>query len=414
MKSMCPVLSADDGDHVAQTPFLGLSTLLRRAFSGEDVSLLGPGLIERVQRDNDAYAMLDLSTVLQLHYQREAGLSVLDEAVRAQPLYRVQQSDAPAALRVLALKSPGDLMCNTPFECILDGYRDLSIDVLYVRPGTPWPETVPDHDLLLMAVGEADAHLPLLAELEDVLAQWPRPVLNRPGQVPRLARDTASRLFAALPGLCMASTARTTRDALQAVAAGQPLETLLPQAVFPLIVRPLGAHAGSDLARVDDRAQLAAYLETHAQERYYVAQFIDYGSPDGLFRKYRVAVIDGEPHLCHMGLSQHWMVHYPYEEMLTHATRRDEEAAAMAGFASGFAQRHRAAVAAMQQVLGLDYWGMDCAETRDGRLLVFEVTNAMIIHAMDRIDAFPYKQAQMRSVFDAFHRMLERRARPGS
>jgi len=30
---------------------------------------------------------------------------------------------------------------------------------------------------------------------------------------------------------------------------------------------------------------------------------------------------------------------------------------------------------------------------------------------MDRIDVFPYKQAQMKTVFSAFHRMLKQTAR---
>ena len=39
------------------------------------------------------------------------------------------------------------------------------------------------------------------------------------------------------------------------------------------------------------------------------------------------------------------------------------------------------------------------------------VTSAMVIHAMDRVDLFPYKQTQMKTVFTAFHRMLEQMAR---
>lgn len=76
----------------------------------------------------------------------------------------------------------------------------------------------------------------------------------------------------------------------------------------------------------------------------------------------------------------------------------------------GLAARHREAFDALQQAIGLDYWGMDCAETRQGELLVFEVTNAMVIHAMDPADVFPYKQAQMKTVFDAFYRMMLSRA----
>jgi glutathione synthase/RimK-type ligase-like ATP-grasp enzyme len=400
-----PVLSADFDAHVGRSAFLGLSALLRRAFSGEDVSQMGPELIERAQRDSDPYAMLDLSTVLQLHYQRDAALTVLAEALKTQVLYRVAGKGQAGALRILALKSPGDLMSNTPFECLLDA-QDVTVDVLYVQAGSPLPDTLPDHDVLLMAIGESDRNAAVLGELAETLAQWPRPVLNPAACVPRLARDAASARFAEIAGVVMPSTVRCARQLLQRVAEGETLG-LTQEETFPLIVRPLGSHAGAGLDKVDGPTQLAAYLAEHDDAQYYVAPFVDYASPDGLFRKYRVVMIGGQPHLCHMGISRHWMVHYPYDEMVSHAARRDEEQQAMRDFAQaprGLAARHREAFDAF------DYWGMDCAETQQGELLVFEVTNAMVIHAMDPADLFPYKQAQMKTVFDAFYRMMLSRA----
>jgi hypothetical protein len=69
-----------------------------------------------------------------------------------------------------------------------------------------------------------------------------------------------------------------------------------------------------------------------------------------------------------------------------------------------------AAFDALHEWLGFDYYSIDCAETQDGRLLVFEADAASIIHLMDPPDLFPYKQPQMRKVFAAFEAMLRRRA----
>ena len=41
---------------------------------------------------------------------------------------------------------------------------------------------------------------------------------------------------------------------------------------------------------------------------------------------------------------------------------------------------------------------------------MFEADNTAIVHDMDPVELFPYKQTQMRKVFDAFIAMLERRA----
>ena len=82
----------------------------------------------------------------------------------------------------------------------------------------------------------------------------------------------------------------------------------------------------------------------------------------------------------------------------------------MAEFDDDFAVRHKAAFKAIAERTGLDYLPIDCAETRDGKLLVFEVGTAMIVHSMDPPDLFPYKRPQMGKVFKAFQAMLYRAA----
>jgi hypothetical protein len=64
--------------------------------------------------------------------------------------------------------------------------------------------------------------------------------------------------------------------------------------------------------------------------------------------------------------------------------------------------------------LGLEYFGVDCAETRDGRLLIFEGDISLIIHDMDPVNVFPYKQPAMRALFTAYQAMLRRRGRVSS
>jgi hypothetical protein len=84
----------------------------------------------------------------------------------------------------------------------------------------------------------------------------------------------------------------------------------------------------------------------------------------------------------------------------------------MANFEQGFAARHALALQAISERMGMPYVAIDCAETRDGELLIFEVDNAMLVHAMDPVDMFPYKKPAMAKVFTAFRQMLEK-ARAG-
>jgi hypothetical protein len=121
-----------------------------------------------------------------------------------------------------------------------------------------------------------------------------------------------------------------------------------------------------------------------------------------------VVLIEGKAYAAHMGISSHWMIHYLNAGMSESAAKRAEEAHFMASFDATFAARHAIALAAIHQAMRLEYLVLDCAETHDGKLLLFEVDNSAVVHTMDSADLFPYKQPQMRMVFDAFRAMLAR------
>ena len=82
----------------------------------------------------------------------------------------------------------------------------------------------------------------------------------------------------------------------------------------------------------------------------------------------------------------------------------------MATFEQGFAARHADAFRALHGAFGLDYFAVDCAEDRQGRLLIFEADTAMIVHDMDPPDLYPYKAPAMRKLFAAFQAMIAARA----
>lgn len=402
-----PVLSESSLD-ATPPALLGLAALLRAAYRDEDLAIHVPALVERSEA-GDAYAMLDLALILQLRFQKEQGLAVLAEALKIQQSFRISGGE-PASLRVLVIKVPGDLMANTPVECILED-AGFTLDVLYVGEELPWPTVISEHDLVFVAISEADAHRTVLTWLATYMASWPRPVLNLPQQIPQLSRTAVFEVLRDVPGVCVAATCRVERTGIQQLLAEPSRwDATLPEIRFPMILRPIGSHAGTDLCKIDGWNDLDGYLKRVPAAEFFVANFIDYASADGLFRKYRVVLIDGRPFVCHMGISQHWMVHYPYDEMRDNPARKAEEAACMASFDDDFAHHHGPAIAELQARFGLDYVGFDCAETPDGRLLIFEMANALVIHAMDDHRTFPYKAVQMRKVFDAFCHMLHRRA----
>jgi glutathione synthase/RimK-type ligase-like ATP-grasp enzyme len=402
----------------AATPFaplIGAATLMRCAFDRADLRPVGALLLARAQaHPDDANAWLDASFVLQLLGQREAGLDMQRHALATRSLYALPAPARTPALNLLVLMGPGDFMANTPIEFLLQA-SNIGANVQYLTLDLPLPHQVPDHDVLFVAIAQSDANVPLLRDVAQMLEGWPRPVVNRPEHIAHLSRDGAHAKLDGVAGILMPPTVRVGRAAARLLAAGtRAVHDVLPGAAFPLIVRPLDSHAGMNLDRVVDAAALAAYLAAQPAAEFYLSPFVDYASLDGQFRKYRIVLIDGQPFICHLAISSHWMVHYLNAGMDDSAAKRVEEAAGMAGFDDGFARRHAAALADIAARIGLPYLGIDCAEAQDGRLLIFEVDNAMVVHAMDDPDRYPYKPPVMDKVFGAFERMLRRAAQPAA
>ena len=379
----------------------GTADLAHRAYAGASANTLFAHVDRPVQAAGDNAALaLDISTACQLTFQREQGLAIQAEALGVCQLFRVarQVTQGLAPLRLLALMRPGDLMANAPLDFITR-HLNVQLDLLYLLPGATMPAAVPDHNVLYVGGGDSAT----LEQRLRLFRHWPRPVLNHPLHVDGLARDSLAAALADLPGVLSPSCSRLARHALvQKVGA------------CPVLVRPVGSHAGVNLAKLDSPEDLAVYLQSSDADEFYLTAFVDYRSADGLFRKYRIAIVDGAPFLCHMGVSEHWMVHYLNAGMSTHADRRDDEARAMAEFDAVFVARHRNALAALNDKIGLDYYMLDCAEAQDGRLLIFEADAEAIVHLMDPPDLFPYKPAQMRRLFAAFEAMVRRRTLMGA
>jgi hypothetical protein len=396
----------------ALKPSIGMAALARMTFEGVDVRPLWGQLVERATADpTDAAALMDAATMLLLSGDRENGLGIQAQALSQSRLYRRPATEPAPGLRLLALVAPGDAMANTPLDFLLER-SDVELLTLYVDPDHPPTGPLPEHDLAFLAIGESEANQPSLRALESVLPRWPRPVLNgRAERIAALTRDGVCATLKGAPEIIAPPTVRVSRRQLVDLGQGViALDRLLPGTAFPLIVRPISSHAGIGLEKLDGLEALGAYLAGQGGGDFYLAPFVDYASPDGLFRKARIALIEGRPFVCHMAVSPRWMVHYLNADMLENAANRAEEARFMAQFDQSFARRHAAAFHELHKRIGLDYFAIDCAETADGRLLLFEADVAMIVHAMDPPELFAYKQPQMRKVFDAFRDMLRRRA----
>ena len=392
--------------HPVETSYLGLAPFLRLNLAGSDLRPIAQALLEKAEQDQEnADLWMNLSTAFFCIGQREHGLLIQQQALCMQRSYRVAAATQPARFRLMVLMVAGDISENTPIDCLLEG-SDIDLLYYFATSESPLPDDIPEHDALLVAICDAEANHPVLQALTPLLARWPTPVINAPQHITNTGRDTASDLLQQVDGLLMPPTRQRDRAALQAIVRGDSqIDEVFEGCRFPIILRPVGSHAGRDLDKIEDPQGIREYLARVPEADFFISRFIDYSGPDGLFRKFRIALIAGQPFACHMGISSHWMIHYLNAGMYDDANKRAEEARFMDGFAA-FAERHQTALTAIHQRSKMDYICIDCAETPSGELLIFEIDHAMVVHAMDPEDLFPYKQIHMGKVRQAFENFL--------
>jgi hypothetical protein len=386
---------------------IGVARLARMQAGGIDLRPLWQTLIKKlIDGTLQAGEGLDLALIAQLLGDKPAGLAIQDQVLATHQLFRLPCALAKPRLRVLALAAATDMGSNTPIEFLLE-HSGVELITLYVIADVELPVPLPDHDIAIVIASDSEDCRDALGRIDRAAARWPRPLLNPPRLVGNLDRDRLHRLLGGIEGLEIPATIALSRAQLREASPSTPAADLS----FPIIVRPRGSHAGAGLEKVCDRAALLRYLDARPESEFFIARFVDYAGSDGLFRKYRIVFIDGRPYACHLAIADRWDIWYLNAGMSQSAAKRREEEAFMKNFEAGFARRHRTALAGLAERIGLEYFTVDCAETNNGSLLIFEADNTAIVHDMDPPDIFPYKLPQMRKVFDAFAAMLDRRAR---
>jgi hypothetical protein len=391
---------------------MGVARLARMQAGGTDLRPLWQTLITKlIDGTLQAGEGLDLALIAQLLGDKPAGLAIQAQVLASHQLFRSPCGRDRPRLRVLALAAATDIGSNTPIEFLLED-SGIELITLYVMPDIELPAPLPDHDIAIVIASDSEECRDALRKIDRAAARWPRPLLNPPRLVGNLDRDRLHRLLDGIEGLEIPATIGVSRTQLLEMPHSAPaVAGIAIDLAFPFIVRPRGSHAGAGLARIDDRAALLRYLETRPEQEFFVARFVDYAGIDGLFRKYRIVFVDGQPYACHLAIADRWDIWYLNAGMSQSAAKRCEEETFMRSFDTDFARRHRAALSGIAERIGLEYFTVDCAEADNGSLLIFEADNTAIVHDMDPPDIFPYKLPQMRKIFDAFAAMFDRRAR---
>ncbi|HEY4251594.1 MAG TPA: hypothetical protein VGM87_10350 [Roseomonas sp.] len=340
--------------------------------------------------------------------EAEAAIAHLHAALRDDPL--TSRHSATPRRRVLALAVPGDFQANLPLGALLDAAGTALHTLWLTDPEAVLREPLsafagrppPPFDCVFIAIAEDARHGPALRAADRLAAALGVPVINRGERIAALSRVGTARLLRDLPHAIVPQQHRVERAALAAGALPAGLD-------FPVIIRPVASHAGRKLARIDGPAALRRYLEEVGAGPFHLAPFIDYSSADGLWRKYRVIFVGGRPWPCHMAVHADWAVWYYNAGMALDAGKQAEEARFLAHIGDSLPPRAMAALHAIAERVGLDYFGLDCGLARDGRLVMFEVETGMIVHDWDPPAFYPYKHEAFRRIAQAAEAMIDAR-----
>ena len=254
-------------------------------------------------------------------------------------------------------------------------------------------------------IGDADngaGILPFAIALADQLGL---PVINHPRQVLATGREAMAQRLAGTPGACVPKTLRMSADALAQASTSGALAGLS----LPLLVRTAGTHGGDAFEKFDDLGGIAGFVAQHAPSDFYVTEYADYRSADGLFRKYRFICIDGQLLPYHLAIHGGWMVHHFRTDMANQAWMQQEEEAFLARPHEVFDAAQQAAVLAMAAATGLDYCGVDIGIDASGAVVFFESNATMLVHD-EKDGPFVFKNPYIARIKQAFDAMLARKA----
>jgi glutathione synthase/RimK-type ligase-like ATP-grasp enzyme len=347
-----------------------------------------------------------LQFVAQLQLQLGRGAEALASFRRAlarEPLVTLPARRAPPAFRALLLFGPG--AGNTPFEYLVED-ADFDCHILTLVPEAPIDAAAlrGRADLVVNLVADADLARDLLGPAADLAARLSLPLVNAPARIADTGRE---RIAERLSGTADCVVARTRRIA-RAGLANPRFDPARYGFSWPLLVRPAGTHGGDAFERVAAPGELERHLARVPAQEWYASEFLDCASADGYVRKYRFMCVGEQILPYHLAIGSHWKVHHATTDMADNAWMQREEREFLAAPERVFDAPARAALERIRRTIGLDYFGIDCALDRAGRVVVFEANACMLVHG--RNERFPYKDGAVRRIRAAFQALLGERA----
>jgi len=231
------------------------------------------------------------------------------------------------------------------------------------------------------------------------------PVINHPLKIFNTARDKVYQLLKEIKGLIVPKVWRLAPKKLKDIIEFVEKENIK----FPFLFRPAGSHTGLGLVKIDSERQFSK-LERFAfnGSDYYIIEFYDFKSEDGLYRKYRVFFVDKKPYPRHLIISKGWNIHASnFGEFMTYEPYKTERAE----FLNNFDIKKFRPLLEIVNKIDLDYFAVDFGIDKKGNLVIFEANSCVKLLSSSKSSNFELLEPHEKRIIDAIKNMFIKRAR---
>jgi glutathione synthase/RimK-type ligase-like ATP-grasp enzyme len=277
-------------------------------------------------------------------------------------------------------------------KVVLGGHKSSRIDIGNV-------------DIAFNSICDADANIQTLENAIEIIETLNLKVINKPQKILETTRDKIYKKMKDAETFFMPKTLRVNPQYVKDI-----IKLIEDNEIsLPFIFREAGAHGGKSSLLVHSLDEIQN-LQSFAFDgrEYYITEYVDFCGNDGLYRKYRIIVVDGKPYMRHMVASKNWAIHAGTREelMVEEEYLRAEEKI----FFKEGTTKFSLMIEEITQKVGLDFFGFDFSVMKDGRPILFEANACMNSLSMShKTTQFAYHLEKVEAIKEAVVEMIEER-----
>ena len=276
-------------------------------------------------------------------------------------------------IRVVQLGATPEFSHGGTASFLTQTMNDLPWNAIWVGPAAPATAKL-EPGPIINHIADPDLCTIALRAASNAAIRFQRAWFNHPDRIIDTTRDHVSRVLQGIEGLIVPKVVRCR------AAVGADVVTAIRDGGlrYPVLVRSAGQHGGKTLVRIDRPEEERAFdLSVTPGTELYATEFNDFADEDGLYRRYRFAVVGGEAFIKSVIMGAGWNLHA--SSRIWNDQTIAQERAIIESFDAVLAPAIKPMIDAIYDRVGLDYFGIDCAVRNDGSLVIFEVNANMDI-----------------------------------